>query len=187
MTAKVPDEVREKVTEIVFKMADEHCYLEKDRQANSNFMGQLIADPKIGGVLGSYIPKDKVKTYIKDALLNRYSKIKRARPEEIDHILTPHFGVMDGAIDYDSKNDVSLHKLKGNALVFAARVGYLKWETGLRRLILFAAKCKAKAPEKIKNVSFALLIFIDKKHINSSDKLQVETALKLINVVPFWV
>jgi hypothetical protein len=76
-TTRVPDDIRD-VFEAVYKKADDHKYIAKGRPENSLFMNQLVADPAIGGKLGEHMAKSKVKTYIKDTILNRYAKEKKS-------------------------------------------------------------------------------------------------------------
>ena len=38
-------------------------------------MTQLVNDPQVGGIFREYMPEGEVRTYIKDAVLNRHALI----------------------------------------------------------------------------------------------------------------
>ena len=55
-------------------MLDERNYLGQSRKENGKLMAELVSMPEIGGVLSEYMAKSAIKTYIKDAIINAYSK-----------------------------------------------------------------------------------------------------------------
>ena len=74
MANRLPPQVRTKITKLVYEKADEFGYMECDRVQNSQFMDILVEDREVGGVLQQYMQKERVRTYIKDTILNRYTK-----------------------------------------------------------------------------------------------------------------
>lgn len=186
MSVKVPNDVRNKVAEIVFAMADQHNYLTKGRVENGVFMDMLVKRTDVGGALSQYMAKDKIKTYIKDGLLNRYSKVRRAIPRGINAELKQIFGDNIEELDYVERDQVSLHKCSEDTLLVAARTNYLKWETGLRKLILYVANSKGLPPKDGKELRYALLIFQNNNPVNTGEKKLVNKALKNIGVECVW-
>jgi len=186
MSVKVPKGAREKIKELVYVLADEHDYLSRTRVENSEFMRQLLEHPEIGEVLREFMPRDRVKTYIKDSLLNAYSKLRRRPPEDIDSHLKSFLGDTTGTIEYDAKDGVSLHRMVDGSLALAARTGYLKWETGLRKLLLFVARAKGLPPKDGTKLHLVLLILQNDSPVNSSDRKTVEEALRPTGVICVW-
>lgn len=84
----IPDKVLQGVKDFVFAKADEVGYLTYTKPQSSAFMDSLVHMPEVGGVLGSFIEKGKVKTYIKDVILHNYTDNKKAErvPTEKDLI-----------------------------------------------------------------------------------------------------
>ena len=79
MTVNIPDPARQNIFDAAFKEFDDHQYLTKSRPENADLMDRLIEHPDIGAKLQNFIPKEKVRTYIKDTILNNYAK-KRFLP-----------------------------------------------------------------------------------------------------------
>ena len=71
MSKKVPDDIAKEIKECVFQEADRVNYLARSRTDNGNFLAQLVTMPNVGGRLSQYMKKAEVRTYIKDAILNR--------------------------------------------------------------------------------------------------------------------
>ncbi|MEI6632825.1 MAG: hypothetical protein WCP22_03290 [Chlamydiota bacterium] len=186
MSIKIPKDVREPISARVYELADAHNYLAKGRIENGVFMEQLVAHHEIGDILARYIAKDKIKTYIKDALLNRYAKERRAYPETIDEHLALVFGPIAGTISYIERDRVSIHRAASGHVVFAARVGYLKWETGLRKLLIAVARAKGLSSKDVAGCHYALLVFQGKGHVNTADRQLVIKALKIAGVECIW-
>ncbi len=72
MSNKPPRDVANKIKDLVFIEADEFCYLGKTRTENGKFLDDLVSKQEIGVVLVNYMKRAEVRTYIKDAILNRY-------------------------------------------------------------------------------------------------------------------
>ena len=74
MGAKVPARISKEIKEIVFKEADGFNYLARTRSDNGWFLDKLVIQQDVGERLSQYMSKAEIRTYIKDAILNRYSK-----------------------------------------------------------------------------------------------------------------
>ncbi|MCU0242575.1 MAG: hypothetical protein MUF51_09165, partial [Vicinamibacteria bacterium] len=92
----------------VFKLADDFGYLSKGRPENAKFMVTLV-DSAIGRELAQFMPKAEVKTYLKDAVLNRYAKDRRKLLANVDAYLTPLFPTQKQLV-YEKPMSCSLHK-----------------------------------------------------------------------------
>jgi hypothetical protein len=186
MPRKIPVEIRKKILPVVYELADAHRYLTSDKKRNSAFMDQLVRDPRVGGEIQPFVSRSEMKTYIKDSLLNRYSKDRRVLPRNIDSQLQSQYGEIDGELEYVKKDSLSLHRAVRGHLVVAARTGFLKWETGLRKLLLYVAKAPNLPPEDGTPLSMALVIFQGTGEINSGDQLVTENALAQAGVECIW-
>ncbi len=72
MAKSLPSRVQKRIREAVCQKADQHSYASQDRVKNGQFMDDLVDDPEIGGVLREYMNEARVRTYIKDGILNAY-------------------------------------------------------------------------------------------------------------------
>lgn len=186
MSNRVPDDVRAQIADLVFQKADEHRYLEKDRPANGQFMDNLISDPQIGHKLQEFMSKGAVKTYIKDGILNRYSKVRRALPRDVEKFLVPNMGAAQDEIEYVQRDHVSLHRLDGRGLVVVGRTTYVKWETGVRKVLLYVAGAAGLPPTDGTPFTKALIIFHRGIPINDADRAVVTKAIELANMKCLW-
>ena len=71
------------IRELVYQRLDSVNYLAQGRVENGKFMEQLAHDPVVGGRIAEYTGREKVKTYIKDALINRYAKERTKPPSDL--------------------------------------------------------------------------------------------------------
>ena len=131
----VPSDVAKALKEKASVFLDNSDYVSCDRPKATRLMEALAVDPEIGKVIEGYIGRDGVKTYIKDAILNRYMKGKRELPDDLDRrigLLVSSAVVLQG-----KKGDVRIYRIgsdEGGLLI--AGVGTLiKWETALRKLL----------------------------------------------------
>ncbi|MHB2029601.1 MAG: hypothetical protein ACYCPT_12410 [Acidimicrobiales bacterium] len=186
MSNRLPENIRAKIADKVFQKADDHHYLEKDRPANSQFMDSLVKDGEIGVKLQDFMAKDAVKTYIKDGILNRYSKIRRALPKDVDKYLVPAFGKSQIEVEYVARDHVSLHRMDHGGLVVVGRTTYIKWETGLRKVLLYIACASGLPPKDGTKFEKSLIIFHRGIPVNSGDKTAVSKAVELANMKCIW-
>lgn len=193
MSTRIPNGPRKEIFAYVYVKADEHRYLEKSRPENAQFMENLRLDPVVGGRLESYMEPPKVKTYIKDTILNKYAKDRKVLPRSVEEVLYPLYGE-SAEIDYRQQDHVSLHRIGNDGrLVAVSRTSDLKWETGLRKLVQYVAALPdpnavtpSLFPVNMEHPDLVLIIFEYGSPINDSDKRLTEKGLKLANVQCLW-
>lgn len=186
MTNNIPSEIREKIKVIVYDQANEYDYLNRTRPENSAFMDRLVRDPRVGGVIREYRNDNDVKTYIKDAILNHYSKEKRSLSRNISSAVPTIHGGRITEVSYNKGNNISIHKaVESSKLFVVARSSYLKWETGVRKLALHVAGNAVLMSNN--DITLILVIFLHDCIINDSDKKLVEDALKVLDVSCSWI
>ncbi len=192
MSTRIPSNPRKEIFAHVYAKADEHLYLEKSRPENAQFMENLRRDPKVGGRLENYMDPTKVKTYIKDTILNKYAKDRKVLPRSVEELLYPIYGELV-EIDYRKQDHVSLHRMENHSRrVAVSRASDLKWETGLRKLIQYvaamplASSISSLFPVSTDNPELVLIIFEYGGPMNDSDKHLIEKGLALINVKCLW-
>lgn len=182
MSNKPPHEIANCVKEKVFSVADDFCYLAKSRTENGKFIDDLVEQKDIGGVLGDYMRKAEVRTYIKDAILNRYSKDKTqaAKPKNMVNIIKSQYGFDSTLIDIDASSKIELYKSTPNMMnvqyVVVAKGTVVKWETALRKALLYIPlKPFSNNPENTTHI--LLNIFAQLKPVSPADKKFLNKAL----------
>lgn len=181
----LPDKVRDQVFEVVYKMADEHKYLAKGRVENGTFMNQLVKHPQVGEQLAEYMAKGHIKTYIKDTILNRYAKVRRSLPQDVDEILSQHYPTKIHEIEYVQADHLSLHRTNQNKYLVVARVNYLKWETAIRKIALYVAS-KSDSQLNELDLDLVTIIFEQGCPVNTADRDLVSRGLKLLGIKTIW-
>ncbi|MCA9469497.1 MAG: hypothetical protein KC643_29200 [Nitrospira sp.] len=186
MSNKLPAEVAKQVKEIVYEAADNVDYLAMARTDSGKFLKSLVEKKEVGGVISQYVNKPEVRHYIKDAILNRYSKDKTgdAIPKDIRSIIKNEYG-------FDSEESHKEEKLRLFRAVGHGHEGeyvvvsdgtMLKWETALRRALLFIAG--NLFTHKAKRINILLMLFAQHKKVTPSDKKHLEKALAISDAKP---
>ena len=187
MSKKVPDDIAKEIKEYVFQEADRVNYLARSRKDNGYFLAQLVSMPNVGGRLSQYMKKAEVRTYIKDAILNRYSKDKtqEERPDALESIIRAKFSEEVLFLEHEAKNNISLFKSTSNDFFVVVTEGtVLKWETALRKALLFVAS-RPFSQKKDVSIKMLLMLFARHQKICSSDLRHLEKALAICNAKPF--
>lgn len=187
MSKKIPDDIAKEIKECVFQEADQAHYLARSRTDNGNFLGQLVAMPNVGGRLSQYMSKAEVRTYIKDAILNRYSKDKtqEERPEEIEPIILNKIGVRASLVEEEAKSQISLFKSTSDpCFVVVADGTLLKWETALRKALLYVAS-KPFSDNSAISIKIVLMLFARHQKVSPSDLRHLEKALSICHAKPY--
>lgn len=179
MSVQLPRDVQKRVKAEIYRQADETHYLRMGRIDNGIFMDSLLACEDVGGVLRQYMPSEKVRTYIKDGVLNRYSKDRRPLERDIDTVIDSTYGL--GAVEIEYRKPVSLHRLDSGELLVASRGAYAKWETAVRRMLEFMAAAPgltdgSRAPRKL------LVLFSGGAIINRADRELLCRGLQLLGI-----
>lgn len=186
MANRLPKQARAKVIELVYKKADEYAYMECDRVKNGQFMDMLVEDPDVGGLLRQYMPKERVRTYIKDTILNRYTKEATSRTlssKTPEQIIKEEYGESSSVIQKVKGSAYDCHVLRSEAgNIFIVSEGtLLKWETALRKgLEIIANEPNLTIEGKVP--SLCLKLSLAGQSPTDADKKLIRTALAAAGV-----
>lgn len=178
----IPDYVRKRIFELVYAKADAHGYAYRNRKDNSDFMNELVENPEVGGVLIQYMERARVRTYIKDTILNRYTKDlkeKKLSSGSITDLLSDFY---DAGIDWVGDCGASISVFRGNNNVYfvVGKGTVLKWETALRKALEFVANSDDII--KTAHIRICLLLVVMSDDMTQSDKDQIAKALMKVGV-----
>lgn len=178
----VPTKIADAIKELVYKKADKHRYLNRARNENNNFLTTLVEEEGVGGRLSAFMARDKVRSYIKDAILNRYSKdvAQRSRPDDFSVPIREQTGV-DGAVfvEKDESKNIFLYKSpKGDHYFIVADGAYMKWETALRKGLVYIASDKPFLRKSGVQIHLLLSLFARKQSVPPTDAKLLRRALK---------
>lgn len=182
MAKKLPNEKAKLIKARIFQKADEVGYARSGRIENGKFIDDLVEDDEIGGVLKDYMDKARVRTYIKDGVLNAYTKklIKAAlsskKPKQIVKIAFD-----DQAEVIQKKENISVLRAESGALYVVSNGTVLKWETALKK----ALELIALEPTLIQNnvaPRICLHLGVLSSTLADSDKACISTALGIVGV-----
>lgn len=175
-----------KIKALVYKRADEFGYLTSGRKESGQFMDDLVEDPEIGGVLNEYMTKERIRTYIKDGILNAYTK---ARNKKVLSATTPEnvvkqlYNCEANVIQKGTGKESDLYVLRSTeGKIFVVSGGTVfKWETALRKALEIIARepgltIDSQTPFICLKLSEASQVLTD------ADKEHIRTALNAIRV-----
>ena len=186
MANRLPKQARAKVIKLVYEKADEYAYMECDRVKNGQFMDMLVEDPDVGGLLRQYMPKERVRTYIKDTILNRYTKEATSRTlssKTPEQIIKEEYGESSSVIQKVKGSAYDCHVLRSEAgNIFMVSEGtLLKWETALRKgLEIIANEPNLTIEGKVP--SLCLKLSLAGQSPTDADKKLIRTALAAAGV-----
>lgn len=182
----MPKKVRDKIFKVVYKKADEFGYMECDRVQSGQFMDLLVDDPEVGLILIEYMPKERVRTYIKDTILNRYTKLVTNRAlaaKSPETTIKEVYSITAEVIDnVTSKGNVLsiLRSEEGNIYVVSSGT-VLKWETALRKALeIIASKPTLTVNDKAPYV--CLKLSTPAQALTDADKKLIQSALGAVGV-----
>lgn len=186
MAISLPKKVKEKIKKIVYKKADEFHYLECGRKESGTFLDNLVNDPEVGQILKEYMPKEKIRTYIKDGLLNAYAKkhtkktLAAFSPEStIQKIYGTHASIIHSG--KGKQSDIFVLRAENGTIYVVSGGTVLKWETALRK----ALDIIANEPNLTINhipPSICLQLSMTGIALTEADKKHIITALKAVGV-----
>ncbi len=183
MSVKMPEDVRTMIREKIYKRLDEVNYLAQGRIENGKFMEQLVHDHEIGERIAQYYGKGRVKTYIKDGVINRYSKEKTRPPSDLCLTVGEVIGEKVSRVDELGERGISLYRGVSGLLVVASCGRLLKWETALRKLLEYLGRNIDRLESKVDSrPALILVLMTGGKKIASSDKQLLERSLDAIRV-----
>ncbi len=186
MSKKVPNDIAKEIKELVYQAADRKNYLARSRTYNSTFLDQLVSMPEVGGKLTQYMPKAEIRTYIKDAILNRYSKDKaqEERPNDLAPIIKELLGIDAYFMECEAKKRVTLFKSPADCCFIVVADGtLLKWETALRKALLYTASKPFSKQDNMK-INIILTLFARYQKTSPSDIRHLQKALSFCNATP---
>ncbi len=188
MPARLPSKIQKLIRERVYAAADKANYLQSSRTDNAVLLENLCADESVGGVVAQYVPKDKVRTYIKDAVLNRYAKQHKAtqRPTQDDQIAfcSGQFQVSNFSILEEQKNLLVLKSQSAPIFVVLVEGTMLKWESALRKGLLYIAG-HPLGKNRANTVHIVLSLFAGNTAMTPSDKKLLQSALDRAGAVAY--
>jgi len=186
MPNRIPDEKSAQIKRFVYKKADDFGYSTRSRSENNQFLDELVNNTDIGGVLRDYLPKEKVRTYIKDAILNAYAKqitqnaLDRVSPiETIQRIYRVSSSVIQQCTGKDARVTV-LRSDDGRIFVVSGGT-VLKWETALRKALELIAK-ETRLTIDGKTPAICLHLVTTNNSLTVADKNHIMTALGAVGV-----
>jgi hypothetical protein len=181
--------IKEEIKVHVKNRAEQFNYRLKSNVENSQFIESLVRDKDIGVRLSQFMPKEKIRVYIKDAILKRISKewMDESRPEDEYSILQKHFGMNFHLFDEEKGVKVYISESKENErkYVITAIGTYLKWESALRKAILYPTG-KPFAEEPGVQIHIIILLNLCDKKIPNSEKDLLYRSLFPFGVVPYF-
>ena len=186
MPNRLPPNIKHAIEESCFKILDEWQYLHRTRNENGRFMDQLVENVDVGKKLQEFMDKAAVRKYIKDVLVNKYAKQVRQMPRDISPLLAGIVNSDFEEIDWIENDNLSLHRTADDVFVISARTTFVKWETGLKKILLYTAtrpELYRRTPGKILKV---LVLFEHSMNVNTTDRNILENAMQLIGFTTLW-
>lgn len=183
MANKLPKNIAEQLRLKIYERADEYGYANRSRTENSHFMDDLLDDPEIGGVLKAYYQRERIRTYIKDAVLNTYMKARNREmieAQDISEVLKCVFSAEAEEIQ-SLNNDTSLHRTENGELIVVSRGTYIKWETALRKALESIGKSQFLLDNK-DVTKICLLLAVKNGEATEADKKFIRNVLSVVNV-----
>jgi hypothetical protein len=181
----IPSNIKSLVESRCFELLDEWRYLNRSRAENGKFMDQLVAHRDVGKKLQDFIDTAATRKYIKDVIVNKYAKKKRVMPREIETVLKSVTNDDLEEIDWVEDDHLSLHRTNQGALVVTARTTFVKWETGLRKILLYV-NLKPVLRDPAQNVIKVLAVFEHSSDVNETDRTELRSALDMIGIRVVW-
>lgn len=150
MAVTLPKKLQKDVRDAIYQRADEFGYAYRGRRENGLFMTSLISDPEIGGKLSEYMGKGNIRTYIKDAVLNKYTKdIINRSLSAIDPVALVRKVYAEESAEISSKAFVHICANKSNVFIICDGT-VTKWESALRKALETASNLPNEDNKQIK-------------------------------------
>ena len=174
---KLPKNAKDEIKSLIYQRADRHNYAERSRIENGIFMDELISDPHIGKRLEEFIPRDRIRTYIKDGVLNAYTKERQRQkfvmgPKEI---IKKHYSLDTNIIKQDA--DACLCVSDDGVRFVVCKGTVLKWETAARKALEFISRNETEMRPEI------LLHLVEtRSNMTDADHAQIIKALGMVSI-----
>lgn len=186
MAKTLPANKKSKVRKTIFDKADAFGYASRGRNDNGHFMDELVDDPEVGGVLKEYMSKEKIRTYIKDGVLNAYTKERTKRilaEKSAPDTVLQLYGETCSVIQQCKGKDrgVSVCRSEDGRIYVISEGTILKWETALRKALELIAREPTLVIEG-RTPSICLHLAVANEDITDGEKRHISTALDAISV-----
>lgn len=186
MANALPKTVQTKIREAVYRKADDFGYMECGRIDSGKFIDKLVDDPEVGRILIEYLPKERVRTYIKDGLLNAYAKDLTRKalcaftPEKT---ISETFNETAHIIHSGKGKQSELFVLRSDSgAIFVVSGGtVIKWETALRKALDVIASMPNLSING-ESPSICLKLSLAGQSLTEADKKHIVTALDAVKV-----
>lgn len=180
-----PDQ-KAKIKKAIFEKADAFGYASSGRNDSGRFMDELVTDPEVGEVLKQYMSTERVRTYIKDGVLNAYSKelTKKALAAFSPTATIQHvYGIQSSVIQKCKGKEASVSVSRAdNGGIFVISGGtILKWETALRKALEIIARQPGLTIDG-NTPSICLQLANASQDLTDGDKKHITDALSAIGV-----
>ena len=189
-TTRIPKNIADSVKKTAFELCNKFNYSRRSRAENNAFITNLVNNPQVGGILQQYVPQDKIRTYIKDAVLHQYSRrLAKNLIDKIDigEILSRKFKTQLTKVGRSSNNSYIFKQNGSQKQYYIAKIGTLvKWETALRKALEYRSTNKMLSDVSA-NVNICLILLANGGTLTKGDKQQIETVLNYINVQVHFV
>jgi len=182
MAKSLPISVQRRIQEAVCQKADQHGYASQGRIANGRFMDDLVDDPEIGSVLSEYMPHARIRTYIKDGILNAYTKRKTQellQAHDSIKIICDVYGVEQAFLQH--QDDIVVCCNANEKIFVIGRGTVLKWETALRKALEFIARTPKLNSEGCYPL-ICLQLAVINGDITQGDRKHIASALAAVGV-----
>lgn len=184
--AALPKNIQSQVKAAVFREADEFGYMASGRIESGQFIDTLVEDPEVGRVLIEYMPKERVRTYIKDGILNAYTKkvtnkaLETSTPEKT---IKEVYGETAYVIQQGKGKQRGLFVLRSETgKIYVVSGGtVLKWETALRKALDIISNEKKLTINGV-SPSICLKLSLSGQSLTEADKQQIKSAVGAVGV-----
>ncbi len=176
----IPKNIGEEVTKRVETVCEERNYLSLGNLERSALYDEMVNMKTIGGVLKEYMPKEKVRTQIKDVYVNKYAKKKRKSINNTADAFAIEYLGTDNYRKAGTK-DTPIYIYRDRILITAYGTTD-RWETALKHALDSKYKLLSKNNSEPEQYSIVLRLTIRKGKLTNSDLETIINTLKMINV-----
>ncbi len=185
-TEKLPKKVQSEVKKAVFEKADQFGYMESGRVDNGKFIDSLVDDAAVGLVLIEYMPKERIRTYIKDGILNAYAKAftkKALAVADPEKTIEEIYDVTASVIQTCKGKQKGVYVLRSEAgEIYVVSGGtVLKWETALRKALEIIANEPTLIVDDV-SPGICLQLALSGQSLTEADKIHIISALDAVGV-----
>lgn len=181
MATTIPKDKLKLIRQRTFEELDRANYSKSSRPDNTTLIENMLQNPEIGGIIGQYYSKERIRTYIKDSLLNLYAKRQKKSQRPTQDMLmkfcAQKYLVGNFATVPSGDKEVQLLKAAQSPIyVLIVEGTLLKWESALRKGLLYAA-AHPLGHNAQNTVHILLSIFMGGVPMTPSDKKVLGLAL----------